>query len=172
MMEWLGKYESFVEKLVQFSNVCSQIAGKQVYFGGAARFTPVQIQILEYLLKNGQEHRKMADIAAVLGISPSALSKNVAQLLESGVVEKYHRNDNRKDIILLPTEKGKAAYEEYVTDIFQFEFQKVFQMLEEIPLAELEKLGAVLDYMSARQLDRIRLYSKKETEPHTLVKIE
>lgn len=171
-MDWLGKYAYFIEKTVQFSNVCSQIAGKQVYFGGSVKFNSIQIQILEYLIKNAQQQEKMADIAAILGISPSAFSKNTSYLLQIGLVEKYHRNDNRKDIILQPTEKGKSAYEEYVSNIISFEFEQVFQMLDEVPIEYVDKIGEVLDFMSARHMDRIRLYSKKETEPHTLVKIE
>ena len=49
-MEWLGKYREFIEKLVRFSNVSTQITDKSIYLKDSLKFTPVQIQILEYLL--------------------------------------------------------------------------------------------------------------------------
>ncbi|WP_283124624.1 MarR family transcriptional regulator [Angelakisella massiliensis] len=173
-MEWLGKYREFIEKLVRFSNVSTQITDKSIYLKDSLKFTPVQIQILEYLLENREQRQKMADIAQALGLSPSNLSKNVARMQQKGALEKYHQSGNRKNVILQPTPKGECAYEEYVAEILQFEFNQVFRLLDQIPGEYIGKIGEVLDFMTERHLERIREGTSRKIQNQVpeLIKIE
>ena len=132
-MEWLGKYRGFIEKLVRFSNVSTQITDKHIYMRDTLKFTPVQVQILEYLLENGERRQKMADIARALGLSPSSLSKNVARMQEKGALEKYHQSGNRKNVILQPTSRGRTAYEEYVAEIRLRHLNRELCLLPSLP---------------------------------------
>jgi len=76
-LEWLGEYRDFVEKMIKFGNAYANRYQKERYYGSEIRFSPSQLQTMEYILENEERNQNMAEVAARLGISPSAFSKNV-----------------------------------------------------------------------------------------------
>ena len=85
-LEWMGQYRELMEKLIQYGNAYAQNYNREVDLGEGVRFTPAQLQALEYILENEDGCQNMAQIAARLGISPSSFSKNVAKMVLSGEV--------------------------------------------------------------------------------------
>ena len=151
-LEWTGRHRVMMEKLIRYGNAYAQNYSRETDLGEGVRLTPAQLQVLEYLVENENHYLKMARIAAVLGISPSTLTKQAARLTEKGYLEKYHVTNNFRDVIIRPTEKGKAAYRQYLETMEPI-FQQLAGLWETIPpeAAEtfLKTLALLSQYNSA-----------------------
>ncbi len=166
-LEWMGQYRELMEKLIQYGNAYAQNYNREVDLGEGVRFTPAQLQALEYILENEDGCQNMAQIAARLGISPSSFSKNVAKMVEKGFLEKYHTSSNRKDVIIRVSPTGKAAYQRYIRTLEPI-FQQLAVLWGEIPN---ESIGAFLD-----ALELLSRYNRALTEesqiPPSLIRIQ
>lgn len=132
-LEWMGQYRGLVEQFIRLFNIYARQYSMEYKLEGTNVTTSsAQIQTLEYIIEaNGTE--KMTAIADKIGVTRGTFSNNVKKLMEKGYLEKYHDEDNRKDIYLKATEKGITAYEEYSTFIYQSWFQEMFVLLDTIP---------------------------------------
>ena len=166
-LEWMGQYRELMEKLIQYGNAYAQNYNREVDLGEGVRFTPAQLQALEYILENEDGCQNMAQIAARLGISPSSFSKNVAKMVEKGFLEKYHTSSNRKDVIIRVSPAGKEAYQQYIRTLEPI-FQQLAVLWGEIPN---ESIGAFLD-----ALELLSRYNRALTEesqiPPSLIRIQ
>ena len=92
---------------------------------------------------------KITDFSVRLGVTKGAISKTAKKLEETGLIEKYHKSGNDKEILLRLTQKGKNAcrgHEEYhkkaygriTTEMENFTEEQntflngVFDMVEEV----------------------------------------
>ena len=166
-LEWMGQYRELMEKLIRYGNAYAQNYNREVDLGEGVRFTPAQLQALEYILENEDGCQNMAQIAARLGISPSSFSKNVAKMVEKGFLEKYHTSSNRKDVIIRVSPAGKEAYQRYIRTLEPI-FQQLAVLWGEIPN---ESIGAFLD-----ALELLSRYNRVLTEesqiPPSLIRIQ
>ena len=112
-LEWLGSQRDFVEKAIKFANAYAFTYQKEQSFGTEYRFSSAQIQVIEYILENEDKNQSMVEIAERLGVSQSAFSKNVKKMLEKGWLEKYHTEDNKKNVIVHVSQLGKEIYSQY-----------------------------------------------------------
>lgn len=165
-LEWLGKYRLLVEKIIKYGNIYSRTYRKNHLYGTDRVFSAAELQTLEYILENENEHQNMAEIASRLGVSRSTLSKNVKMMLDKGLLEKYHTYDNRKDIIIKPSEEGRHVYEQYCIFAQKDFFDKMFEILEDVPDEHIEKFMKVIDLLADN------LIEDKEDEEKILIKIE
>ncbi len=145
---WMGKYRNIVEKCIRYGNVYASTYKKEYHYDFDISFSPAQVQVLEYILENEEKNEPMGQIASRLGISQSAFSKNVQKMTEKGLLEKYHFENNRKTVIVKPTEKGRKAYELYSEYIYRHIFQKMFAELDAIPFEYIETFAHILDMAS------------------------
>ncbi|WMJ81522.1 helix-turn-helix domain-containing protein [Clostridium sp. MB40-C1] len=99
-LEWMRKYRNFVEKIIKFGNSYAQSYKTEYNYNTSIKFSASQLQVVEYILENEENHQNMSEIASRLGISPSAFSKNVNKMVKKGLLEKFHTSDNRKDVII------------------------------------------------------------------------
>ncbi len=127
-LEWLGRYRELVRALVYYSNSSNKcvIASKR---SGEFNLTQHEYQILEYLCEFEDENRIMADISQDLGIGQSSVTKAAKRLIQNGMVERFRLGSNQKNIVLKPTEKGKAAYG-FTSSNVSYAFIRFFQSLD------------------------------------------
>ena len=130
-LKWMGKYRSLVEKFILYANTYTTMYNKQSNYGTTIKISASQIQTLEYIMEN--ENLKMSEIAQKLGITRSAFSKNVSKLEEKGLIDKFKKDNNNKDIFLFASEFGKKTYEEYSKFIYKFWFKEMFEIADQIP---------------------------------------
>ena len=166
-LEWMGQYRDLMEKLIQYGNAYAQNYNREMDLGNGVRFTPAQLQALEYILENEEQNQNMAQIAARLGITPSSFSKNVAKMVEKGFLEKYHASNNRKDVIIRVSPAGREAYGRYIQTLLPI-FQQLSVLWGQIPT---EGMGAFLDALEL--LSRYnRALTEKSQVPPELIRIE
>lgn len=111
--EWMGRYRHLIAALVRHVNVASTGNFERDDFGDGVLLRPISWQTLEYSIEHIDHTDSMTDIARSLGIPQSTFSKLVKELVSYGFVEKYIATNNRKNVILRPTEKGIAFFRRY-----------------------------------------------------------
>lgn len=111
-LEWMREHREIIRALIRYANLYAHIQTEKLA-DGAEDQTPLssqEWQTLECVLEFEGENLNMATLAGKLGIPASNFSNYVKTLVDYGFVERFQRSDNRKEIILLPTEAGRALY--------------------------------------------------------------
>ena len=110
--DWMGRYREIVAAVVLHGNVVIRTQADVADIGDGILLRHQQWQILEYIVENRDKIFSMNDISYRLNIPQSTFSKTVKLLCEHGLVEKYQAVNNRKNIILRPTDRGRELYTE------------------------------------------------------------
>ena len=130
---WMGRYEELIRELVRHTNIVlkgSQI--KRDLAGKGVLFTPQAWQIMEYIIENSPDESNMSQIADTLQIPQSSFSRIVKYLEREGIVDRYHRTSNRKNVILKPTDLAMEIYNKNMDEIKGANFQRFFDALSKI----------------------------------------
>lgn len=145
-LEWMGPYREIVRALVRHANLYAHLQMERFSVIGAEDCTPLssqEWQTLECVLEFEGENLNMAALAGKLGIPPSNFSKYVKTLVDHGLVERFKRADNRKEIILLPTEAGRAFYQARSERIAR-EWEEAFALLAQVSPQDLHQFEVFL----------------------------
>ncbi len=140
---WMGKYRDFVESIIFLCNRSATRFNKPQYYNTSFRLTAIQIQIIEYTLEDNGE--KMSAIAERLGITRGAFSNNVTKLVEMGLLEKEHRGNNKKDLFITVTDRGREEYAHYAQFIYDKSLRHVFALADELPPESIESFRKILN---------------------------
>ncbi|MFD1886278.1 MarR family winged helix-turn-helix transcriptional regulator [Paenibacillus wenxiniae] len=167
-LDWMGNHRTLIEKIIRYGNAYSNTYKLQRSYGTDVLFSAAQIQTLEYILEAEDQDEKMSEMAARLGVSPSTFSKNVKNLTEKGLLEKYHLSGNRKDIYVKPSDKGREVYTEYTRFVQELCFDELFKHADKITEADKASFIRILDLLA----DVLVWYGEKEPPARKLVKIE
>lgn len=132
-LEWMGEYREFVEQLIKYCNYYTQSYKKENYYGTEIPISFEQIQVVEYILENEERQQNMSEVASRLGITLSNFSKLTNKLVTKGLLEKFHTEDNKKEIIVLVTEYGKMIYQQYAKTIYEGHFKAMFEAGDALP---------------------------------------
>lgn len=84
-LDWLGEYRLLMEKIIKCANTYARTYRKKMSYGTDILISLAEIQVLEYILENEEKYQNMAEIALRLGVSSSAFSKNVKQMLSKEI---------------------------------------------------------------------------------------
>jgi DNA-binding MarR family transcriptional regulator len=128
---WMGKYRDFVQVLIRMCNTYADKYMVQAYFNSDVLLSATQIQTIEYILEAPDE--KMIDTAKRLGVARSTLSKTVKKLELKGLLEKYQKGGNKKNLYPRVTEKGRLAYEKYSRCTYEVTFKPIFALIDKTP---------------------------------------
>lgn len=142
-MEWAGRYHALVEEIIFMANGYSGIRSREI-FQTDPPCSPEQIQVLQYLLAHEEEQQNMKSIADMLGMTKSAFTKLIAGLEGNGLIDKYHTQSNRKNIVLRVSEEGRALYDQYVELYGRRIFGSFFDMGNGLSDKALERVTAMI----------------------------
>jgi DNA-binding MarR family transcriptional regulator len=144
-LEWMGRYRELVGLLSKYVNIFSNYGDKSFAHKLGFRLTSQQFQILECVVEYEDENKNMVFMANKLGLKKSTFSKLIKALVDFGLVERYQQNDNRKDIILKPSEKGRFYYKERSKILLESVWKEPFDVLDKLSD---ESLALVVDFMT------------------------
>lgn len=142
-LSWMKHHRTLIGKLTRFANIYASMYATPIELGLGCRLSIVQLQTLEYALEN--EDCYMSELAQKLGLPRATFSKNVKVLEQHGLVRRYRRKDNRKNIYLFATDAGKKLYENYAERAASAWFPPLFKLADTVPPAEMRKFEALLD---------------------------
>ncbi|HBE03247.1 MAG: hypothetical protein A2096_09165 [Spirochaetes bacterium GWF1_41_5] len=123
-------YFSLREKFLCILSKYNSIENKPYKFGINNLLYPSEIHTMCILHEN--EKKNITCIAGKLGVSRSALSQLVNKLAAKGLVKKYKKPANEKEIFVSLTEKAQIAYGEH---------EKFHREMSREIINELEKLS-------------------------------
>jgi DNA-binding MarR family transcriptional regulator len=99
----------------------------------------------------------ITELAAVLGVTKSAISQVAAKLEKKGLLEKYKGNDNEKNILLRLTPKGDQAVAGYIA--FRTElFADLTEELETMDQDRIDFLQQVFDRIDHHMDYKLEMY--------------
>lgn len=159
-LQWMEKHRSLIEKMIRCGNVYAYTFRKQRSFGTESSFSVSQIQTLEYIIETEESDEKMSDMARRLGVSKATFSKNVNNLMEKGLLEKFHCEGNQKNIYVKPTEKGRKVYNEYATFILNDMFNDFLDKADKIPQEYIKQVEDMMDHL----VERLLVYQEGDPE--------
>ena len=107
--EWMGRYRPLVAALVLHSNIVNRAANERMEIGCGIRLTPQEWQTLEFIVEHDDSFLSMIEIARQLGIPQSSFSRIQKKLCSMGLLERFQMQDNKKNVILKPTEQALKA---------------------------------------------------------------
>ena len=147
-LEWLGECRELVEQIIRYSNVYARKYKRSLPVTGGGEITPEEVQVLEYILENEERQEKMTQLAQRLGISASTFTKLAARLQKRGLLEKYRRQGNDKDIIVVASPAGRELYNRYAQDAFQQWAKRARDLLSCVPQEHIERLTELFRFLS------------------------
>lgn len=139
-----GKYDSFMEAIMFYSNSYAFNWQKDIYTAGDVRLSTAEMQVFESVVSQAEKDLKMTELAMGMGIPKSTFSRYITRLTDKGMLEKYHPEGNRKEFRLRPTEDGSRIYSEYAEYMSTNVFGKLFAHLDGIPAEYIEQLSDAL----------------------------
>ena len=148
----MGRYRELVEALVLHGNVVMRTQADICDIREGVFLKPQQWEILEYIVNNRDKVFNMIDISYRLNIPQSTFSKTVKLLYEYDLVEKYQAVNNRKNIILRPTEKGLRIYRSHAEEYVKPLFQGFFDALEDVGDTDLHAIAKAIEMLDNEML--------------------
>ena len=138
---WLGRYKGLVHALVHHSNCVARKAGVSIDRGMGVSLTSQEFQFLEAVIEHEDDVLILSAYATLTGISRSSLTLAAKKLESYGLVEKFKFANNKKNIILRPTEKGKMLYLQSCKETGEKTFSSFFDKLSFLTDDQLEKIA-------------------------------
>jgi DNA-binding MarR family transcriptional regulator len=135
-MPWIGRYRSVVAAMIRYANVSQRLLTEHLYHSEFdVTVSPQEWQVLEYLLEHPNNSLCMAAIADKLGMVPSTFSKCMQSLVTNGLADRFRSEENKKNVILRSTDKGRAFYqsevERFVAPVYQVLFDNLSSFSDE-----------------------------------------
>ena len=148
---WRGRYDELISALVRFGNVASRNNTlKKHYDKYDIDMSAQEWQVLSFLVEHPDKGYSMAAVAAEIGIATSTMTKYTSALEKDGLVEKSKQSGNKKNIVLLATQKGKEFYEEATSNRVSGRFSAFMEILSIVPDSELELFRDAIDALSGK----------------------
>lgn len=149
-LEWMGEYRSVVESMIGMCNAYNQVSNTEFFINNDVGVSPVEIQVLEYIIENEERCENMSQVAQRLAISQSNFSKITKKLVGKGLLEKYKTADNNKNIIIQASEFGRAYYKAYSTGEATKVWKDIFDTLNGVDNESIQKFVKSLDLFTAQ----------------------
>ncbi len=126
---WMSRYSGVTMALIHHTNIVCRTMSFKIDRGDGIFLSHQQTQILELIIDHRDDTLTMSDFARILGLSKSMVSQSAKLLEQYGLVERFRLNDNKKSVILRPTEKGVKLFDNYINSNSSPLFKKYFAKL-------------------------------------------
>ena len=139
------RYKEFIDLLMKFINLFTHYGNIPVVGKSGVKVTSRQWQTLVCIIENEKENKNMNFMANKIGLQKSTFSKYIKVLADNGLVERYQHDDNNKNIVLKPSEKGLDFYKKRGMIIWESGWSEPFSTLEKLSD---ENLTVLVDFMT------------------------
>ena len=147
MLKWMGRYRPVVEQLVLLSHKTARFSYKKIEMGKGIWLSSVDWQVLEYVYEYAEDER-MIHICEKIGLAQSTFSRSVKVLYDYGLIARYHTSDNRKNVIIRITDKGRTLYEEFSAHLQSAAWGTFFKTLDGVPDEYLDQFVQALETLN------------------------
>jgi DNA-binding MarR family transcriptional regulator len=103
-------------------------------------------QVLVYLSEAEQQSRRMCDLAALLQLSPSGLTRRLDGLVRTGLVERRPSDQDRRVMLAVLTDRGREHLEDVAPAHVESVRRHVIDRLDRRDIAAMARIfGAIRD---------------------------
>lgn len=147
-LSWMGRYRGLIGQLIRYANI--YVRGYNIELGGHEDIilSAQGWQVLECIIEHEDECLKMKELCRYLGMPQSTFSKYVKKLVLQNLVERYREENNLKNIILRPSEFGKAFYIEKSKYIYEIGYKEMFSLMDGISEEDLRHVVAAIENLA------------------------
>lgn len=146
--EWMGRYRPLVAALVKHGNTAVNGLRLRSEPVPGVKLSATEWQVLETVIEHGLQVTNMNRLAELIGIPQSTFSKTVSYLCGQGLVEKYQTSNNKKNVILRPTELAQEVYRVQSDFLKKRVFEGFFRELEQVDDAALAALTRAVERLN------------------------
>ncbi len=146
--EWMGRYRPLVAALVRHSNVNQRNAGLKTDLDEKISLNAQEWQVFEYIIEHLDDDAHMNLISDRLGIAQSSFSKIVKALCGFGLVEKYQMTNNKKNIILRPSDYGLSIYAKHSSSLMESTFADFFRQMDTFSDEEVVRITKAIETLN------------------------
>ncbi|ODU54543.1 MAG: hypothetical protein ABT01_08320 [Clostridium sp. SCN 57-10] len=129
---------------VKTFNQISAAEERAMLAAGITDLSVRELHVIEAAVLCGEEESTMSRLAAILGISVGALTTAVNALVRKGYLVRRGRPEDRRVVLVVPTEAGRAANELHTA----FHEQMIGAVVGELPEGQLDTLTAALETLT------------------------
>lgn len=152
--EWMGRYRRLVGALVRHANITAKNQQNKENVSETLMLNAVEWQVLEAIVEHRFESSSMILISESIGVPQSTFSKITKSLCDKGYVEKYQAVNNKKNIILKPSESALKMYEEYSQTLRTTVFREFFRILDPLDDAAVETVTQAIEALNETLLPK------------------
>lgn len=146
--EWMGRYRPLVAALVKHGNTAVKGLKVRSEPVPGVKLSATEWQVLETVIEHGLQVTNMNRLAELIGIPQSTFSKTVSYLCGLELVEKYQTANNKKNVILRPTELALEVYRVQSGFLKEMVFEGFFRELEQVDDAALAALTRAVERLN------------------------
>lgn len=146
--EWMGRYRPLVAALVRHSNINQRNAGLKTDLDEKISLNAQEWQVFEYIIEHLNDDAHMNLISDRLGIAQSSFSKIVKALCCFGLVEKYQMTNNKKNIILRPSDYGLSIYAKHSSSLMESTFADFFRQMDTFSDIEIVRITRAIETLN------------------------
>lgn len=115
---------------------------------GGSQLALSQLKLL-MLVSPMHQRYKVADVAAILGVSNAAASRSIDRLVQRGLIDRSIAPDNRRAVDLNLTPEGHALIRSFKA----IRDQELLRLLGDYPDEKLKKVARVMDELTVLLMD-------------------
>jgi DNA-binding MarR family transcriptional regulator len=138
----MGRYRELIRMLMKYNNLFSRYCSGTFVKESGLLLSAQQWQTLESIIEYEETNFNMAFYAKQLGLPKSTFSKHVKALVDMGLVDKYQQLNNKKNIVLKPSRKGRNLYRKNYAVIYEEGWKDVFKVLDSVSDENIEQFVA------------------------------
>lgn len=139
-----NKQEILNRFFVKTFNQISAAEERALLAAGITNLSVRELHVIEAAVLCGEEESTMSRLAAMLGISVGALTTAVNALVRKGYLTRRGRPDDRRVVLVVPTEAGRAANELHA----EFHEEMIDAVVRRLPDGQLDTLTAALETLT------------------------
>ncbi len=128
--ESIKRYIPLEKALMKHAMIVSSGLNDRIALDDRVSVTVQEWIVIELIVEQRNEYNSMIELARKVGIPSSSFSRIVSRLQKAGLILKYHIQNNRKSIVLRPSEQALAYYEEVKVGMGTEIWTEFFQALE------------------------------------------
>lgn len=146
-LEWMGRYREIIRRIMRHGNLYANAYTVQLTDESGVVLSSLEWQAFECILEFEDENFNMSVLANKVGVPQSNFSKYVKTMVEKGLVERFHKDGNSKDVILKVTGKGREFYR-IRSGIIAAEWKDVFAILDGFSEAEVAQFSLFVEKLT------------------------
>lgn len=139
-----NKREILNRFFVKTFNQISAAEERALLAAGITNLSVRELHVIEAAVLCGEEESTMSRLAAMLGISVGALTTAVNALVRKGYLARRGRPDDRRVVLVVPTEAGRAANELHA----KFHEEMIDAVVRRLPDGQLDTLTEALEMLT------------------------